>query len=279
MRFLVPSAAKLNLSLRVTSLRSDGYHNIVSLFLRLSSAEMLAVSRAVGEDRIRVRGMEIEGENILSRALRCARGAGFDVPFLDVEIIKTLNPGSGLGAGSGNGAALLRCLADGADTPSWRDVARQTGSDVPFLFSGFPLALVSGIGEVLELRKSFSFQAWIVFPDWSVETKNAYGALDRRYGEAYPLNEAEARSEADGLWRRLLNGERVGLLPNDFAPELMEKFPDYDKLFALLESAGSCAWGITGSGGAAFGLFRNAASPFSVLWPGRVRQVLSARAG
>lgn len=279
MRFLVPSAAKLNLSLRVTSLRSDGYHDIVSLFLRLPSAEVLAVSRADDADRVCVRGMEIEGENILSRALRYAREAGFEVPFLDVEIMKTLHPGSGLGAGSGNGAALLRWLAGGADTPSWREAARRTGADVPFLFSEFSLALVSGIGEVLEPLDPLSFHAWIVFPDWSVGTENAYGALDRRYGGTYPLNEAEAWNEAASLCRRLRDGERVGLLPNDFAPGLMEKFPDYDKLFALFESAGSCAWGITGSGGAAFGLFRDVVSPFAVSWPDRVRQVLSVRVG
>ncbi len=58
------------------------------------------------EDFIQVPGLNIEGENIVSRALRLARGAGFEIPPLDVKIIKSLPPGSGLGAGSGNGASI-----------------------------------------------------------------------------------------------------------------------------------------------------------------------------
>ena len=87
MRFIQFSAAKLNLSLRVTKKRLDGYHDIVSLFLRLPAVESLSISKAEvrGKDDVRVSGVEIEGENIVSSALRRAREAGVDVPFLDVE--------------------------------------------------------------------------------------------------------------------------------------------------------------------------------------------------
>jgi 4-diphosphocytidyl-2-C-methyl-D-erythritol kinase len=285
-RFVQPSAAKLNLSLRVTGKREDGYHNIVSVFLRLPSVETLLVSEAQGarEDMVRVYGVDIgaEGENIVARGLRFAREAGYEIPFLDVEILKTLYPGSGLGAGSGNGAAVLCWLAGEKkklhDDLGWWDVALKMGADVPFLFSGAPLALVSGIGEIVEPLE-FSrprLHASVVFPDWSVGTKNAYDQLDRWYGASYPLDEAAARAEAENLCRKLRDGEHIGLLSNDFASELMEKFPEYGKLFDVFEKKGSCAWGITGSGGAAFALFAKTPNFRAFQWPLEVRQVLSA---
>ena len=284
MRFMQLSAAKLNLSFRVTKKRDDGYHDIMSLFLRMPDVEALSISKAMGcADDVRARGVEIEGENIVSRALRIAREAGLDTPFLNVGISKTISPGSGLGAGSGNAAAILRWLAGSAirqegdpTYPKWQNVALKTGADVPFLFSCHPLALVSGVGEILEPLAPLKFRASIVFPKWSVGTENAYAQLDSRYGECekYPLSEPEARTEACALHQRLLDGERVGLLPNDFAPMLIEKFPDYLDLFDMFDKSGYAAWGITGSGGAAFALY-GVQPPLAVTWPCWSRQVLT----
>jgi 4-diphosphocytidyl-2-C-methyl-D-erythritol kinase len=284
MLFVQPSAAKLNLSLRVTGRRENGYHNIVSLFLRLPSAEALLISPTDGQaDLVQTQGVEISGENIVSRALGCARDAGFHAPPLDVRVMKTLYPGSGLGAGSGNAAAVLSWLAGDSrrDDLAWRAVALRTGADVPFLFSGLPLARVTGIGEEVEpLEPLRDFSAWVVLPQWSVGTENAYGRLDRRLRGAYPLNEAAARAEADGLHRRLLAGERLGLLPNDFALTLLEDFPKYQELFQVFEQEeGAIAWGITGSGAAAFAIFCGATSPLSVSWPSWVRLLKQAELG
>ncbi|MDR2179368.1 MAG: hypothetical protein LBP21_03575 [Synergistaceae bacterium] len=287
-RFVQPSAAKLNLSLRVTKKRECGYHDIVSVFLRLPPVEVLLISEGAEGDRVCTCGVDVDigagKENIVARSLRCAREAGHEVPFLDIRIVKTLYPGSGLGAGSGNGAAVLRWCAEGEkgrkdplESSAWRNVALKTGADVPFLFSEVPVALVSGIGEVIEPLEPFKsrLHASIVFPHWSVGTENAYDLLDRRYGGAYPLNAAAARGEAESLYRKLRDGEKVGLLPNDFAPELMEKFPGYGKLFDVFEKEGSRAWGITGSGGAAFALSSSALNLFAFRWPFEVRQALS----
>jgi 4-diphosphocytidyl-2-C-methyl-D-erythritol kinase len=276
-RFIQPSAAKLNLSLRVTAKREDGYHEIVSLFLRLPSVETLSIARAEDADAVRVRGLEVEGENIVSRALRSARSEGFDIPFLDVEITKTLYPGSGLGAGSGNGAAVLSWLAEGNGDPAWRNAAQRTGADVPFLFSGYALALASGTGEILEPLEPFELYAVVAFPDWSVGTENAYVWLDRWYNGAYVLSAAAARAEADRLCRKIRKKERIGLLPNDFSPLLMDKFPDYDKLFGVFDGGGAFAWGITGSGGAAFALFYGAPKLRAFPWPSWVRRLLSVK--
>ena len=284
MRFTQPSAAKLNLSLRVTKKRRDGYHDIVSLFMRLPAVEMLCISKDGGyvADNVRVSGVEVKGENIVSSALRLAREAGLDVPFLNVEITKTIWPGSGLGAGSGNAAAVLLWLAKSAEPQEndptcqkWQNVAFKTGADVPFLFSCYPLAMASGVGEILEPLEPLRLYVSIVIPKWSVGSENAYSQLDSRYDGKYPLSDSEARAEAYALHQKLRAGEQIGLLPNDFSASLIEKFPDYLEFFDMCDKSGSIAWGITGSGGAAFALSYRAQPCLAEARPSWARRVLT----
>ena len=168
--------------------------------------------------------------------------------------------------------ALLRWLVTEIPDPRWPEVARRTGADVPCLFSGFPVALVSGIGDRIEPLPALSLGGRVFFPEWSVGTKGAYDELDARFPGGYPLCASEARGEALRLYKALQKGERVGLLPNDFALPLLERFPEYRELFGILERSEALAWGITGSGGAAFCLF--AAPVPSLGYPEWVRQVL-----
>lgn len=270
----MPSFAKLNLTLRVTGRRDDGYHELVSLFVRIPSGEALFVTPDAGEDAVVMRGLDLNfsGENTVSRALRLAREAGAEIPPLRVEIVKALFPGSGLGSGSGNAASLLRWLAPSDPALPWEDIARRTGADVPFLFSGFPAARVSGIGERIEPTAFPFLRGCVAFPDWDVATGSAYAALDAAYSGGYPLGPEGALAEFNHVHEALKRGESVGLLPNDFMPPLVESHPQYNEWFSLMESVGALGWGITGSGGAAFALFQDEHEP--VLWPEWVRQVL-----
>ncbi|MCR5347402.1 MAG: 4-diphosphocytidyl-2C-methyl-D-erythritol kinase [Fretibacterium sp.] len=282
---MLPVSAKLNLTLRVTGRRDDGYHNLVSLFVRIPSAETIFVSPLSPdgtEDEIDVRGLDLRivGENIVSRALRLARGAGASIPPLRAEITKALYPGSGLGSGSGNAAAVLRWLA--AQYPvlsreTWREIARRTGADVPFLFSGLSVAQAAGIGDQLRPLPPLALTAAVAFPDWDVGTENAYASLDSAYRDGYPMNEEGARAEMEDVFRALSEGRTVGLLPNDFLPPLVEAHPQYRTLFGLFEQAKALGWGITGSGSAAFVLFKGEGeektAPVLAL-PDWVRQVL-----
>ncbi|HAH70104.1 MAG TPA: 4-diphosphocytidyl-2C-methyl-D-erythritol kinase, partial [Synergistaceae bacterium] len=101
---------KINLTLRVLSRRPDGYHEIISLFWKKKGIEGLTIQPHGNEnigDILDVRGMEISGENILFRALKWARSRSPIIPPLRMRLTKEFPAGSGIGAGSGNAAALL----------------------------------------------------------------------------------------------------------------------------------------------------------------------------
>ena len=261
MRIILPSFAKINLTLRVVQKRPDGYHNLVSTFMRIASGDVLYITEASTGRDIVTADIPLEGENIVAKALRVAREEGFRIPPLNVKIHKSIPPGSGLGGGSGNAAAILWWL--GAEK-----VAAKVGADVPFLASGLSIASVSGIGEHIEPLKEACPHGVIAIPDWKTNTKQAYAELDEMGYEMMGL--MLARKEMRDIYHANA-GRKVGLLPNDFLKVLLKEHPKYNELFRMFERAGADAWGVSGSGSAAFAVM---SKPVSFAWPEYVKNVL-----
>ncbi len=288
---MIDCSMKINLTLRLTGKREDGYHDLASLFVKIKSGERVLI-RENARDVVEMSGLDIDltGENIALKAVRIARELGADIPALYIKIFKAVRPGSGLGSGSGNAAAVIKWLMQNynLDKALCLEIARRTGADVPFLFEtsqgreDFNIALVTGIGEVIrplnfDLKFNFeasqgrgqvdssqdlnfkNFSVDIIRPDWSVSTREAYNALDENLIKPnLNLNDSEALSEINLICGKLLNGERVGLLPNDFYEfYLAQKYSGYRDIFNKFEDAGCIAWGLSGSGSAAFGLKEN----------------------
>lgn len=261
MRIILPSFAKINLTLRVVQKRPDGYHNLVSTFMRIASGDVLYITESSTGRDIVTADIPLEGENIVAKALRVAREEGFRIPPLNVKIHKSIPPGSGLGAGSGNAAAILWWL--GAEK-----VAAKVGADVPFLASGLSIASVSGIGEHIEPLKEACPHGVIAIPDWKTNTKQAYAELDEMGYEMMGL--MLARKEMRDIYHANA-GRKVGLLPNDFLKVLLKEHSKYNELFRMFERAGADAWGVSGSGSAAFAVM---SKPVSFTWPEYVKNVL-----
>jgi len=262
MRIILPTFAKLNLTLRVINKRPDGYHNIVSTFVKIPSGDILYVSESTAGIDIVNANVPIEGENIVLKALRVAREEGFKFPFLNVMIHKSIPPGSGLGAGSGNAAAILLWL--GA-----QKVASKVGADVPFLCSGLSMATVSGIGDHIERGKDAAIPHGVIaIPEWHTDTKKAYNEIDNSPGSGFDT--MLARIEMQDMYA-VHAGKKVGLLPNDFLKILIKDYPKYKELFSMFEKAGADAWGLTGSGSAVFAILN---SPKLFKWPSYVKNVL-----
>ena len=264
MRVNLPTFAKINLTLRVINKRPDGYHNIVSTFMKISSGDVLYVSESTAGIDIVNSNINIKGENIVLKALRVAREEGFKFPYLNVMVHKSIPPGSGLGAGSGNAAAILSWL--GA-----QKVAAKVGSDVPFLCSGYDMALVSGIGDNVERPKNaVPPHGVIAIPEWQTDTKNAYDEIDNDKSMVSGFDTMLARTEMRDMYYANA-GKKVGLLPNDFLKVLIKDNPKYNELFSMFEHEGAVAWGLTGSGSAAFAVLN---SPKLFEWPSYIKNVL-----
>ena len=261
--YLQYTPSKLNLTLRVVGMRSDGYHNICSLFYRNEATEQLTICVKKANnvsDSVTTEPFPIPGENIISHCLSVLRRTESfaNLPFLDIGIHKTIPPGTGIGAGSGNAAAFLRWAVRFAGEALPDGVCESIGADVPFLFEGSKLALVGDIGIVRErLSLDRGFNVILVIPDWFSNTRRAFSKLDSFFKGAFPLDEPGARAEAFDVIGALSAGRRVGLLPNDFSGVLFREHPEYELLADLGHSSGVPAYGLSGSGSAFFFLADN----------------------
>jgi 4-diphosphocytidyl-2-C-methyl-D-erythritol kinase len=221
-RVLAP--AKLTLSLEVTGVRPDGYHELRAEMVTVDLADELEFDESRSGLTVEAapgsRGADLaaasgggggaggvggaDAENLVVRALReTGRTAG-------VHLTKRIPVGGGLGGGSADAAAVLRWA--GCADPS---VAERLGADVPFCLAG-GRALVEGIGErVTPLpyeRRTFL----MVVPPFGVETALVYRAWDEAPvgdGGAKTLTAAALAVEPRlSAWRDAL-GQLAGAVP------------------------------------------------------------------
>lgn len=152
--------AKLNLCLRITGRRADGYHLLDSVVVFTAFGDNLAIQPAEntsGADSIDITGpfaraIAGEPENICLRAIRTYREAGGVIGPLSVRLEKHIPVGAGLGGGSSDAATILRYLDRYAINRLAPDaltaLALEIGADVPVCLAGTAQHM-TGIGEQL----------------------------------------------------------------------------------------------------------------------------------
>lgn len=249
--------AKINLTLRITGREESGFHKLCSLFYKIGQVDNLTINPGM-VDNVKVifkrKKSIMKGQNILLKTLDKARSHGIEVPPLEMELYKNVPPGTGLGAGSGDAAALLGFL-EGEGFPVM-GFADEIGSDVPFLCGQYELALVEGRGEILTpLKGGLGLACTVVIPKWSCPTAEMFAAADLHFADGWPTDGNVAEEEIFRVLDCLRGGKKFGLLPNDFCPVLVARHPEYAELFDLFDCSGAIAWGVSGSGSSAFALW------------------------
>ncbi|MGE4506017.1 MAG: 4-(cytidine 5'-diphospho)-2-C-methyl-D-erythritol kinase [Desulfovibrionaceae bacterium] len=256
--------AKLNLFLKITGRRDDGYHELDTLFFRLEEPcdvlEFAPGPRGSGlELTCPIPGLRDE-DNLAHRAYSAFASATGFAPDVKLSIRKNIPSGAGLGGGSSDAAAVLAYLnarAGSAALPGPRFLAlgARLGADVPFFLMDGP-ARATGIGEKLvPFAVDFSGLTLLVAcPDAHVNTAWAYRAFDRatQAGERF-LTSLDAG-----------NNRPVPASPpmflNDFEPVVFREFPEVAAIKELFIRAGAAAAAMSGSGAGVFALFRDDAA-------------------
>ena len=258
----IPSYIKINLTLRVFVPREDGYHEIATLFHKLGPVEWLGVKKfndPAQKDVINSHNIVISETNIINRAIDFLREKGIKLPPMECDIWKILPIGSGIGAGSGNAAAMVEWLSTVHDIDLDPSELASIGADIPFFLSKSKTALATGVGERLKLLDQLTgIYALLAIPDKSISTAEAYRKLDedRKKGNINIVPVSHAIYEALNIYGNLERRKKIGLLPNDFISILRKESDFYDKFFDLCNTfKSSLAWSVSGSGSSAFCLF------------------------
>jgi len=236
----VQAYAKINLGLRVTAKRADGYHDIETIFQTISLHDTLTFTSA---ERLTLTcdapGIPTDERNLV---LRAARAAG--APPVAIALQKRIPAGGGLGGGSSDAAATLRAL--GCEDAN---VALQLGSDVPFFLVG-GTAYATGRGErLVPLPSLAGVPLILVFPPERVGTARAYAML-RRFSPPLGLERVRAMIDDDLL------GYATELI-NDFEEPIFAALPHLATIKTRLYELGAAWAGMSGSGSTIVGAFRD----------------------
>ena len=175
--------------------------------------------------------------------------------------MKRIPVGGGLGGGSSDAAATLigLCRLWGLEM-SDRDlisVAASIGTDVPFFLTG-GTALLTGTGTKVEpLPDIAGYELLVVFPGVGVATADAYARSGSPLTSALKISTMPPfrTNLAGNLDEEVETWVRAG---NDLEPHARVLCPSIAEIEDRLQAAGASAAGMTGSGSAVFGIFRNA---------------------
>ncbi len=260
--FRILAPAKVNLWLRVLGRRPDGFHELDTLFQAVDLCDEVTVWR---RDQAGV-GLEVEGaevgparENLAYRAVlafRDAAGPGAASGGVDILLRKRIPAGAGLGGGSSDAAAVLRCM-----NAVWGhllapavllELGASLGSDVAFFLGGSAVARGRGRGERLEPMPPLpEAHLVLVLPPAHVATGPAYGAL-ARHRMAHGSGGGAVPPDATPSWRALAEWA-----VNDFELVVPPAHPPVAASLAALRAAGARPALLSGSGGACFGVFED----------------------
>jgi len=174
-----PAPAKINLMLRITGQREDGYHLLQTVFQLTDLCDWLTFHKVEsGEIALKqpIPGVPEETDLTIRAAKLLRKETGCD-QGVRIEIEKNLPMGGGLGGGSSDAATTLLVLNRlwGLNLSQERlmQLGLQLGADVPVFIFGHA-AWAEGVGE--ELQKIDPAEKWLVIikPDCHVDTKEIF---------------------------------------------------------------------------------------------------------
>jgi len=250
-----PAPAKLNLFLRVTGRRADGYHTLQTVFQFLDYGDRLHF--VLRDDAGIARAAPLPG--VAEEADLCMRAARLLAEYAGVRrgavihLDKRLPLGGGLGGGSSDAATVLvalnRLWGTGLPVHALADLGRRLGADVPVFVHGHA-AWAEGVGE--ELTPIDLPEPWyvVVVPPVQISTGEVFAEYSRGDLTAYsrPIR---------------IRDFRAGPVANDLEALVRRRYPPVDRALTWLSQFADAR--LTGTGACVFAALGGRAEARAVL--------------
>lgn len=247
MHLELQAPAKINLFLHVVGRRADGYHELQSVFVLIDLCDTVRI--ALRNDGVISRSGDIVGDpskDLCVRAARLLQKETGSPLGADIEVIKRIPAGAGLGGGSSDAATTLMGLNYlwKLDIPTEKlmRLATKLGADVPFFLLGSN-AWVEGIGEKLQPIDIPSLPFAIIWPGVSQPTAEIFSHPDLTRNTKYVKMSILNAARQTGDW--------MSLGHNDLEPIVRIVNPEVNRVLTDLPQ-----FRLTGSGSAVFALMQ-----------------------
>lgn len=244
--------AKINIGLNITSKRSDGFHNIETIFYPIGLSDILEFNKSDKyETVLETTGVALNinaKDNICYKAYELISN-DFKLPPLDIFLHKIIPSGAGLGGGSSDAAFLIKEINKLFNlqwsTGKLEKTASILGSDCAFFIRN-KAVFAYGRGEKFEdiSLNLDNYFIYLVKPDVFVSTAEAYAGV-KPVQPSISLKELITRPISE--WKNTV--------VNDFELNIFGKLPTLSTIKSRLYEHGAIYASMSGSGSSIYGIF------------------------
>ena len=251
--------AKINLGLNIVEKRPDGYHNLETIFYPIPLQDALEITPWEGGERkykLAQSGIQIAGDdehNLVVKAYKLLDSL-YNLPPIEINLLKHIPSGAGLGGGSAD-AAFMLCMLNqhfqlNIPNEQLEVYAAQLGADCAFFVENKP-TFADGIGNIfspIELSLK-GYKLLLVKPDIFVSTRDAFAQIKPKRPTISLKEVAKMPIEA---WKTYM--------VNDFEESVFPQFPAIADIKAKLYDIEAIYASMSGSGSSVFALFKGDAT-------------------
>ena len=250
---ILRSKSKINLGLKVLNKRSDGLHNIVTIFQEVDFGDKIQLVKHKTGCQIKsdVDWIPVDNSNICHKAYSALCHELNQDFGVKISLEKRIPVGSGIGGGSANAAATLIGLNSlynlGLNDKKLESIAVNVGADVPFFIRGGTQIGQETGGKLSPITKKLEAAVLLVIPRVSISTEWAYSQLKNKL-------------KSDNSILRFVDLMRKDFLSfkffeNDFEKIVIPAYPEIGSIKNKLLDSGAKFASLSGSGSTVFGIF------------------------
>ena len=250
---ILRSKSKINLGLKVLNKRSDGLHNIVTIFQEVDFGDKIQLVKHKTGCQIKsdVDWIPVDNSNICHKAYSALCHELNQDFGVKISLEKRIPVGSGIGGGSANAATTLIGLNSlynlGLNDKKLESIAVNIGADVPFFIKGGTQIGQETGGKLSPITKKLEAAVLLVIPRLSISTEWAYSQLKNKL-------------KSDNSILRFVDLMRKDFLSfkffeNDFEKIVIPAYPEIGSIKNKLLDSGAKFASLSGSGSTVFGIF------------------------
>jgi len=251
----IHSPAKINLFLKITGKRPDGYHDLITLMCCIDLYDTISIAFNAKKISVICNNPKIPEDktNLAHSAATLFLKSLNKQECVEICITKNIPVGAGLGGGSSNAASVLLGLNHYYGSPFSQEelmsMGQSIGADVPFFIFKKP-AIASGIGENLEAYEGLTpYKILLIYPGFSVSTTKVYNNFN--------LGLTKIKKKHNFHLSKNQEFNIKYHLYNDLEKVTASWYPDIIAVKEALLRHGARGALMTGSGPTIFGLFSN----------------------
>lgn len=241
--------AKINLSLQVKKLLSNGFHNLDMICCSIDLSDKICVkSNDSDRDRVFINGKQQDVLKMnVAKALKLIREKQ-DIDNVDIHIKSDILVGAGLGSSSADAAGIIAYYKKkGIITrEDAYDIALKIGSDVPYMING-GTKRVQGQGEIITPLKYSEYHIILLSNNVPHSTKEIFDKFDKL--------DVKRFTNTEFMTDKIESDDFLDYLSNDLEQAAESLYPDFKKDLQIAKSV-SKNFIMTGSGSCIIGVFK-----------------------